>query len=341
MTLRTRLMIVTVFGLALTMAVWGWVQLAALEEILDGQQGKALQGIAETVGTYYQHSPTRQGLSALDNALRDHVQGDVTLARIDIFSVTKGMLDYVAGAGRITYEWPTELVSPALKSLKPRYMKLETDGGPAIGLFYPILSEKDTKAQIWIAVMAFSQTNTEILDRTRSLLVFTSGGLLLFILLVLTLSYGWLIGRPLKVIIHTIDEFQKGQYVNRIPLSRQDEWGHLAAHFNSMASEIEQVLARNQELNRQLEGRVQEATSKVAQLQKQVNQLQQLTAMGYLTATLAHDLGTPLHSIAGMARLLQEREGWPSDVSRKLELIVQQTQRLNAVIQNVRRATRL
>jgi len=38
-----------------------------------------------------------------------------------------------------------------------------------------------------------------------------------------------------------------------------------------------------------------------------VNQLQQLTALGYLTATLAHDLGTPLHSIAGMARLLLER----------------------------------
>ena len=62
--------------------------------------------------------------------------------------------------------------------------------------------------------------------------------------------------------------------------------------------------------------------------------------MGYLTATLAHDLGTPLHSIAGLASLLQERGNRPPDETRKLELIVQQTQRLNAVIQNVRRATR-
>jgi signal transduction histidine kinase len=42
-----------------------------------------------------------------------------------------------------------------------------------------------------------------------------------------------------------------------------------------------------------------------------------------------------------MAKLLLEREGWASDVRRKLELIVQQTQRLDGVIQNVRRATRL
>jgi signal transduction histidine kinase len=60
-----------------------------------------------------------------------------------------------------------------------------------------------------------------------------------------------------------------------------------------------------------------------------------------LTATLAHDLGTPLHSIAGMARLLLERGDWPADVARKLELIVQQTERLHETIQNVRQATRL
>ena len=63
--------------------------------------------------------------------------------------------------------------------------------------------------------------------------------------------------------------------------------------------------------------------------------------MGQLTANLAHDLGTPLHSIGGLANLLLERGGWPPDVTHKLNLIVQQTQRLDNVIQNVRKATRL
>ncbi|MGZ6275319.1 MAG: sensor histidine kinase, partial [Syntrophales bacterium] len=159
--------------------------------------------------------------------------------------------------------------------------------------------------------------------------------------LVLALSYRWLIGRPLGVIIDTIDDFRAGKYIKRIPIARLDEWGYLADHFNVMAEEIERVLARNQELQRHLEERVQEATHNVVQLQQQVNQLQQLTALGHLTATLAHDLGTPLHSIAGLAKLLLERDAWPPDVGRKLELIVQQTQRLNTVIQNVRHATRL
>jgi len=342
MTVRTRLMIVTIFGLAVTMAVWGWIQLRALDDILTEQQVKRLDDVAETVGTYYQHFPTRRGLSALDIALKEQVQTDIRLARIDIFSVVNGDIEYIAGANRVPYNWSETLVGSVAEKLRTRYIKLNTEGGPALGLLYPaILSGKDKKNRVVIGVIAFSQSHAEILTRAQRLLMVSSGGLLFVILLVLFISYGWIIGRPLRGIIGAIDEFQTGKYDRRIRLARRDEWGHLADHFNSMADKIEQVLARDQELNLSLEERVQEATHNVVQLQKEVNQLQQLTALGYLTATLAHDLGTPLHSIAGMARLLLESDEWPPDVGRKLELIVRQTQRLDTVIQNVRRATRL
>jgi signal transduction histidine kinase len=342
MTVRTRLMIVTIFGLAVTMAVWGWIQLRALDNILTKQQVKRLDDVAETVGTYYQHFPTRRGLSALDRALKEQVQMDIRLARIDIFSVVNGDIEYIAGANRVHYNWSETLVGSVAEELRTRYIKLNTEGGPALGLLYPaILSGKDKKNRVVIGAIAFSQSHAEILTRAQRLLMVSSGGLLFVILLVLFISYGWIIGHPLRSIISAIDEFQTGKYDRRIRLARRDEWGQMADHFNSMADKIEQVLARDQELNLSLEERVQEATHNVVQLQKEVNQLQQLTALGYLTATLAHDLGTPLHSIAGMARLLLESDEWPPDVGRKLELIVQQTQRLDTVIQNVRRATRL
>jgi two-component system NtrC family sensor kinase len=316
MTLRIRLMILTMLGLAMTMAVWGWIQIRALDKILIDQQTKTLTGLADTVSTYYEFFPTRRGLAALDRALKDLVQDNVNLARIDIFSLSRTNVDFVAGAGRIPYEWPELTVTKTAETQKPEYIKLDTDGGPAVGLLYPGLTDKKDE-KIVVGVIVFSQGNTEILARAKHLLMISSAGLLLVIFLILAVSYGWLIARPLNIIIHTIDEFQAGNYVRRIPFRRRDEWGQLAAHFNEMADEVEQVLEK-----------------------KQVNQLQQLTALGYLTATLAHDLGTPLHSIAGLARLLLERGEWPPDVRRKIELIVQQTERLNMVIQNVRRATR-
>ena len=339
MTVRTRLIVLTIFGLAVTMAVWGWVQLRVLDVILIEQQVKRMHELAETVITYYQHFPSGKGLSALDDALEDHVKSDDRLARIDLFSIVNGEVEYIVGAGRVPYEWSENMIGAAAEKSKTQRIELSTDGGPALGLLYPFLSERDT--QVFVGVIVFSQSRLEILARAKRLLLFSTMGLLFAILFVLALSYRWLIGRPLGVIIDTIDEFHAGKYVKRIPIARLDEWGQLADHFNVMADEIERVLARNQELQRNLEERVQEATHKVVQLQQQVNQLQQLTALGYLTATLAHDLGTPLHSIAGLAKLLLEHDAWPPDVGRKLELIVQQTQRLNTVIKNVRHATRL
>lgn len=339
-TVRARLITVTIAGLALTMAIWGVIHLTVLDRILVEQQGKRLEGVAETVSTFYQNFPTKRGLAALDSAMKDHVQSDVRLARIDIFDTSHGNVDYIAGASRVQYEWPDSVIAQAAEKSTPRYVKITTESGPALGLIYPVSGEtKDSR--IVVAIIGFSRANAEIMARANKLLIVSSAGLLLFILLVLGLGYGLLIGRPLKLIIDTIDESQKGQYIKRIPIVRSDEWGQLADHFNMMATEIQQVMARNFDLTRHLEDRVKEETLKVVQLQKQVADLKQLTALGHLTANLAHDLGTPLHSIGGLAKLLLEREGWPPDVAHKLQLIIQQTQRLDNVIQNVRRATRL
>ena len=340
LTVRVRLITLTVVGLALTMAIWGFVQLNALDRILVDQQAKRLEGVADTISTFYQFFPTKRGLHALDSALKDFIQTDVRLARIDIFDISHGNVDYVTGASRVQYEWPDNIVFAASAKNKVRYVKIETESGPALGLLYP--ASVDIKgSHVVVGIIGFSRANAEIMNSAQQLLIFSSIGLLLFILFILGLSYGWIIGRPLKMIIQTIDEFQKGQYVNRIPIVHPDEWGQISKHFNMMADEIQDVITRNLDLNRHLEDRVREETLKVVQLQKQVADLKQLTALGHLTANIAHDLGTPLHSIGGLANLLLERGGWPPDVAHKLKLIVQQTQRLDNVIQNVRKATRL
>jgi len=340
LTVRVRLVMLTVVGLALTMAIWGFVQLTALDRILVDQQAKRLEGVADTISTFYQFFPTKRGLHALDSALKDFIQTDARLARIDIFDTSHGNVDYVTGASRVQYEWPDNVIFAASAKNKVRYVKIETESGPALGLLYPA-SVEIKGSHVVVGIIGFSRANAEIMNSAQQLLIFSSIGLLLFILLILGLSYGWIIGRPLRLIIQTIDEFQKGQYINRIPIVHSDEWGQISKHFNMMADEIQDVITRNLDLNRHLEDRVREETLKVVQLQKQVADLKQLTALGHLTANLAHDLGTPLHSIGGLANLLLEREGWPPDVAHKLKLIVQQTQRLDNVIQNVRKATRL
>ena len=340
LTVRVRLMLLAVSGLGLTMVVWGFIELSALDRILTEQRLKRLEEVAETVSTFYEHFPTKHGLLALNSTLKDTLQIDALLARIDIFDVTHKDVDYIAGASHIQYEWPDDLVYSVRDKHRAVSLKIETESGQALGLLYPAFEGKK-KSNVVVGVIGFSHANAEIMKRARFLFVSSSVGLLLFILLLLGLNYRWIIEKPLKLIIDAIDEFQRGNYARRIPVPHHDEWGQISKHFNVMADEIQDVMNRNAELNKNLEERVREETRKVVQLQKEVSDLKQLTALGQLTANLAHDLGTPLHSIGGLAKLLLERGGWPPDVTHKLDLIVQQTQRLDHVIQNVRRATRL
>ena len=133
LTVRVRLVALTVAGLAVTMAIWGVIQLTALDRILVDQQVKRLEGVAETVSTFYQHFPTKRGIAALDSALKDHIQTDVRLARIDIFDIRRKNVDYVAGASRVQYEWPDNMVAEVSAKGKSRYVKLETESGTVAG----------------------------------------------------------------------------------------------------------------------------------------------------------------------------------------------------------------
>lgn len=337
-------MLLTVLTLGAGMVLWGIIQLDELEALLYRQQEASITRVAETVSTYYQHFPTEEGLEALDRALEDQLNDDKGLARIDLLSLSNGIVDYLSGVGRAPFEWSFDLVSSILKDLRARAFPLELDGDSALALVYSVQQGEhgaDSKARICVGVIAYTRSNDEFLSNARTLLIYSSAGLMLFILLVLGLSFRWLIGSPLKEIIRIIDQFQAGEFSRRIRVNRKDELGRLAGHFNSMADEIQRVMARNQELNMRQEERIREATRRLGELQTQISRLQRSSAMGLLAANLAHDLGTPLHSIAGMAALMLERPTLSPEDRRKLELIVGQAERLSGIIKDVRRATRM
>ncbi len=121
-------------------------------------------------------------------------------------------MEFVAGAGRILYEWPDRVVNSVLEKMKPQYFPIQTEAGPALGLLYPRVFALDQSIHI-IGVISFSQLRTEILSRARIFLLFSSLGLLLVILFVLYLSFdcSW---APSDLITRIIDAFQHGAMKN-------------------------------------------------------------------------------------------------------------------------------
>lgn len=153
--------------------------------------------------------------------------------------------------------------------------------------------------------------------------------------------------RPARNIVQAMMVARGGNFGARAVVKRDDELGEIGTGFNSMMDDLsardrerEALLARISGFNDQLRGEVARATSELRavneelfQSQQQLGRTERLAALGQVAASLAHEIGTPLNSIAGHLQLLARRHPDDGDMQRRVGIIGQQ---LDFIVQSVR-----
>ena len=152
---------------------------------------------------------------------------------------------------------------------------------------------------------------------------------------------------PARDIVEAMSLARTGSFASRAEVRRDDELGEIATGFNVMMDDLsardrerEILLTRIGGFNDELRREVQRATSELRILNEELLQSQQrlgraerLAAMGHVAASLAHDIGTPLNSIAGHLQLLARRFRTDADAHRRVEIINRQ---VDLIVRRVR-----
>ena len=179
---------------------------------------------------------------------------------------------------------------------------------------------------------------------------------ILVILITLTLFFRRLVGNPIQELVVAMSRAEKGDLDARALIESRDELGELGRHFNRMLKTIRetheqniQLLSQVNQFNDELTRKIEAATSELArnyeelkrlnealfESQRQLSQSEKLAALGQVSATMAHQIGTPLNSISGYIQLmLQEGNLQPEDQNR-LKIIESQLDRLADSVKNL------
>jgi signal transduction histidine kinase len=135
--------------------------------------------------------------------------------------------------------------------------------------------------------------------------------------------------RPIRRLIAGVEEVARGNLAARIPFRGRTEVGELARAFNRMAGRLDEA----QEQRRKAE-------ESRAALEGQLRHAERLAAVGKVASVIAHEVGTPLHVIAGRARSLAQRLPEEDPRQGDVETIRKQVGRITRTMQQVLRSSR-
>ncbi len=151
-----------------------------------------------------------------------------------------------------------------------------------------------------------------------------------------------LVYKPIQQLRETIARVTAGDFSARAPVWRHDELGEMAVGLNEM-------LARLEHFNDELQARVDEATVELQQrneqlvesyhrlfgLREQLASAEQLASVGQTAANVAHQVGTPLNLISGYVQLLKEDLGADSPHAARLAIIEEQIGKVTTTVRSL------
>jgi signal transduction histidine kinase len=325
-------------------AAFLWLSNAWVEEDLRGRAIAFAREVAATIGDRRELENTQ----LLRGEIRRIIEARQTVRNMDILAFGPS--------------WPRLLVTtdpawrPPLTTAQQAQLRrggvvarLVMDGSDRFWeVVAPIVLENDVAGAVAVE-FSLVQADRQAARVRRASLAITAGSVLVTVLLT-SLVVGRVVDRPIREMLAVIGRVERGDRSAGLTLASDDEFGQLAAHFNRMLVRLNRASDEQEERVRQataeLAGRYEELrrlNDLLFQVQRRLRHSERLAVMGRAVGVLAHEVGTPLHSIAGHLELLRHElppELLTGSAGRRLAIVNAQLARVTETIEQALSAAR-
>ena len=325
--------------------------------------------VIEATGTVetdiLERDPTFKDPDKLDQLLESIAGPDRSIFQIDVFKrLGKGNeVELVRSSGdEAIVDWGPEIGSyMSLQGPQAELVDLNT-GGRAWKVYLPIRGHKPGQPPIGLIRAYCDLERWEVVwDNNYNRTLRTLPGVLLGEFILLWLILRMLISDPIESMVLAMQRLERGEAEARAPVRRGDELGLIAARFNDMAAQLERagneresLIHEIRGLNTNLQDRIDAALSELqaknhelaalvernALLREELGAQERLAVAGQLTATFAHEVGTPLNLVTGHLQLLDAQADLPDKIRERLHTIQGQIQRVGDIVRRLLDLTR-
>ncbi len=189
--------------------------------------------------------------------------------------------------------------------------------------------------------MNLAHVDERLAESTTRLLTY-SGVAVLLVSGISGLFIWGIVRRPVRKLIHGMEQVATGRLDQKLETSSRDEFGSLAATFNEMTADLRKAREELTSWSLTLEQRVKEKTADLEKAHKRMLAAERMSSLGRLAATVAHELNNPLEGILTFARLLIRRVAKLSmsseqqeTITSELKLVADEAQRCGNIVRNM------
>ncbi len=117
----------------------------------------------------------------------------------------------------------------------------------------------------------------------------------------------FLVNMPMRKLSKGMEELSKGNLNYKISVDSKDELGKMAQRFNEMSSKLNSAYNEIKDWSENLNVKVQQKNEELKKIYEQITEVEKLTSLGKLSATVAHELNNPLEGILTYSKLISKK----------------------------------